>query len=159
VIEPDACGEGQQLGEDSGTESVQRASAVSFEAEAVFEGPEDALDALANPGQGRPARRLGLARRAQDRRAPSLRGLLFEVASGVTLAADDQLAAVQPDLEGSECDLALLLVGGGDDRGSEQMQAYASEPAAVTAAAMRRASGLQLRAPRGIDRAPALHRR
>jgi hypothetical protein len=63
-----------------------------------------------------PGPRLGLGRRAQDRRAEALAGGLFEVAAGVALVADHQLAAVQPDLEHAKRDVALLLWRGEDRR-------------------------------------------
>ena len=45
VVHPDAGGEREQLGSDAGTDAVQGAGVGAFEAEAVFECPEDALDA------------------------------------------------------------------------------------------------------------------
>jgi hypothetical protein len=48
VVEPDAGGEGEEFAGDAGSEAVQGAGVVAFESEAVFEGPEDALDALAD---------------------------------------------------------------------------------------------------------------
>jgi hypothetical protein len=67
---------------------------VAFEAEAVLERPEDRLDALADPRQHRPAPGLIVAGGPQDRGAEALARRVFEVAAGVALVADDELAAV-----------------------------------------------------------------
>ena len=61
VVEPDACGQSEEFGGDPGAQSVQGASPVTLEAEAVFERPEDRLDALADPRQRWSAMRLILA--------------------------------------------------------------------------------------------------
>ena len=89
VVEPDAGGEGEEFGGDPGAQSVQGARPVAFEAEAVFERPEDRFDALADPGQRRSVVRLVLAGGAQDRRAEALLGRGLEVAAGVALVGDD----------------------------------------------------------------------
>jgi len=99
VVQPDAGGQREQFGGDAGSSAVEGAGVVAFQAEAVFEGEEDRLDALADPGQHRPAARLVFAGRAQDPRPVALRGLGFELAAGIALVADDQLAAVQADGE------------------------------------------------------------
>jgi hypothetical protein len=78
--------------------------------------PEDRVDALADPRQHRAAARLVLARRPEDRCADLLGDPGFEVAAGVALVADDQLAAMQPDLKQPQRDVALLLIGRGEDR-------------------------------------------
>jgi hypothetical protein len=111
VVEPDACGQGEEFGGDPGAQPVQGARPVTLEAQAVFECPEDRLDALADPRQRRPAVRLVSAAGAQDRRAEALLGLGLEVAAGVALVGDDQLAAVQAALEQSQRDVALFLIG------------------------------------------------
>src|SRR5918999_837669 len=54
VVEGDAGGEGEQALADPCSQPVQGAGAVAFEAEQVFERPEDALDALADRRQVRP---------------------------------------------------------------------------------------------------------
>ena len=84
---------------------------MTFEAEPVFERPEDRFDALADPGQRRAVVRFVAAGGAQDRRAEVLLGVGFEVAAGVALVGDDQFAAVQPALEQSQRDVAFFLVG------------------------------------------------
>ena len=66
VVERDAGGECQEPLADACTQSVQGAGAVAFEAEQVFAGPEDALDALADRGQVRPGSGFVLAARADD---------------------------------------------------------------------------------------------
>jgi hypothetical protein len=136
VVEPDAGGEGEQLGGDPCSQSVQAAGAVAFEAEAVFEREEDRLDPLTDPRQDGPAAGFVLARGTQDPRAEALGGLGLEVASGVALVADDQLAAMQPDREQPQRDVAFFLVGGGQDRGpgravrgGQQVQPHAPKPA------------------------------
>jgi hypothetical protein len=95
---------------------VEAAGAVAFESETVFEGPEDRFDALADPGQRGSAGVLVAAGWAQDRCAEAFGDVGLEVAAGVALVADDQLAAVQPDLEQPQRDVAFVLVGGGEDR-------------------------------------------
>jgi len=69
VVEPDACDQREEFGGDPDAQPVKGARPVTLEPESVFEGPEDRLDALAHPGQRRPAVRLVSAARAQDRRA------------------------------------------------------------------------------------------
>jgi hypothetical protein len=49
VVEPDARGEREEFGGDSGPQSVEGADVVAFELEAVFKRPEDAFDAVADP--------------------------------------------------------------------------------------------------------------
>jgi len=95
VIEPDAGGEGEESGGDTGTESVQAAGVVAFQAEAVFERPEDALDPLTDRRQVRAAAGFDLASWAQHRRAEALRGGPFDVLAGVALVGNDRLAALQ----------------------------------------------------------------
>jgi hypothetical protein len=116
VVEPDAGGQCEQFGRDSCSEPVEAAGAVAFESETVFEGPEDRFDALADPGQRGSAGVLVAAGWAQDRCAEAFGDVGLEVAAGVALVADDQLAAVQPDLEQPQRDVAFVLVGGGEDR-------------------------------------------
>src|SRR5215210_7880866 len=118
VVEPDACGEGEEFGRDARSDAVQGAGVVAFEAEAVFQCPEDALDALADRGQVGAASGLVLAAGSQDGRAEALAGRGLEVAAGVALVGDDQLAAVQAACEEPERDIAFLLVGRGEDRGA-----------------------------------------
>ena len=72
VVECDGCGECQKAADDPGAQDVQGAGAVAFEREDVFGGPEDALDALADRGQMRPAAELVFAAGAQDLRAEPL---------------------------------------------------------------------------------------
>ena len=107
-----------------------------------------------------------LAGGPEDPRAEALGDVGLEVSAGVALVANDQLAAVQPDLKEAQRDIAFLLVGGGEDRGAgcavrrgEQVQAHAPEPAAVAAAVVVRAGRPKLRATGRFDGAPALDRR
>src|SRR5687768_6471105 len=53
VVERDRGGQSEQALADSGSEAVEGAGAVAFECQQVFEGPEDALDPLADRGQVR----------------------------------------------------------------------------------------------------------
>lgn len=99
VVEPDARGERQQLGGDACADAVQRAGVVSFKAEAVFECPEDALDALADRGEMWSAARLVLAAGAQNRRAEALADCGLEIVARVSLVGDVQLATMQPALQ------------------------------------------------------------
>ena len=62
VVEVDAGGEAEQSAADPGAQVVERAGAVSFEAELVFQCPEDALDALPD---GREARLGGVGSSAR----------------------------------------------------------------------------------------------
>jgi hypothetical protein len=48
VVERDAGGECEEFAGDAGAEAVEGAGVVALEAEAVFECPEDRLDALAD---------------------------------------------------------------------------------------------------------------
>src|SRR5579863_9789046 len=74
VVEPDAGGEGEEFGRDSGSEAVQGAGVVAFEPESVFERPEDRLDALTDRRQMRSLAGLVFAVGSEDRRVVPLRG-------------------------------------------------------------------------------------
>lgn len=107
---------------------------AALEAEAIFEGEQDRLDPLADPAEHRAAAGLVAARGTQNGGAVALGRGGFEVAAGLALLADDQLAAVQPDREQPERDVALLSVGGGEDRrpggavrGGQQVQPLGPE--------------------------------
>jgi hypothetical protein len=113
---------------------------VAFEGGEVFAGPEDALDALADAGEVRAVGGLVLACRSQQAGAHPLDGV-FEFLAGVALVGDDQFAAVQRPRQPPQRDVALLPIGGGEDRGpgcavrgGGRVQAKAEEPAAVAAA-------------------------
>jgi hypothetical protein len=54
--------------------------------------------------------------------AEAFGGGLFEVAAGMALVADHRLAAVPPDREPPQRDIAFLLVGGGQDRRARRSQ-------------------------------------
>jgi hypothetical protein len=86
---------------------------VVFDAEAVFEGPEDRLDPLDDPGDRRRVAGFVLAWRAQHRGAVVVGEVLGERPAGVALVADHHLAAAQADWEQPQRDVAFLLVGGG----------------------------------------------
>ena len=88
---------------------MEGAGVVALEPEAVFEGPEDRLNALADRRQVRPASGLGLALGSQDVCAVALGDGLGELCAGVALVADDGLAAVESDGEQTQCDVAFLL--------------------------------------------------
>jgi hypothetical protein len=139
---------------------------VSFRAESVFERPEDRLDPLTDPGQDGSVTGLVGPGGAQDRRAEALARRLFELAAGVALVADHQLAAVQTEFEQAQRDIALLLVGRRQDRGprgairrGQQMQSHAPKPAAMATAEVVRTGRRELRAARGLNRAATRHRR
>ena len=51
VVEPHAGGEREEFGGDAGAQAVEGSGAVAFEPEAVFERPEDRLDALSDRGE------------------------------------------------------------------------------------------------------------
>jgi len=51
VVEADRCGESEEACADAGSEAVEGAGAVPFEAEQVFAGLEDRFDSLADRGQ------------------------------------------------------------------------------------------------------------
>src|SRR4051794_35733084 len=85
VVQPDAGGQGEELGGDAGADAVHGAGVVAFESEAVFQRPEDALDALTDRREVRAAAGLVLAARAQDRRAEARGDGGLEVFAGVAL--------------------------------------------------------------------------
>jgi len=99
VVQPDAGGQCEEFGGDPGAEAVEAAGVVAFEAEAAFEGPEDAFDALSDRRDVRAASGLVLAAGAHDRGAEALVGGVLELIAGVALVGDDQLAAVQAPSE------------------------------------------------------------
>ena len=73
VVEPDAGGEGEEFAGDAGSEAVEGAGVVAFESEAVFEGPEDRLDALADRCEVRSRVGFVFAGGTQDQRSKSVR--------------------------------------------------------------------------------------
>src|SRR5215213_4586091 len=93
-VEVDAGGQGEQALGDSGAEVAQRAGAVAFEAEEFFAGPEDRFDPLADRSELRSGVGLVFAGGAQQRPA-ELGDRFSEVATGVALVANDELAAAQ----------------------------------------------------------------
>src|SRR3954447_14162659 len=86
VVERDAGGEGEQALTDACSEAVQGAGAVAFEAEQVFEGPEDAFDPLADRRQVRTGAGFVFAARAHDLCVAVAHGG-GKVAAGVALVA------------------------------------------------------------------------
>src|SRR5215211_4483024 len=141
VVEGDAGGEREQALADAGSEAVQRAGAVAFEGEQVFEGPEDALDALADWRQLRPWAGLVVAAWADDQRV-AVEHSGVELAAGVALVADhDQRAGARAAVDQVQADIAFVGLGAGErDRAwgaVEREQAVQAEPpeeAAVAAA-------------------------
>src|SRR6516164_313714 len=97
VVEPDAGGEGEEFAGDSGADAVQGAGVVAFEAEAVFERPEDRLDVLADRRQLSSSAGFVFAVGAQQQRAVALVDGGGELTADVALVGDDHLAAVQTD--------------------------------------------------------------
>src|SRR3954465_15219803 len=89
MVEGDAGGEREQALAEAGSEAVQGAGAVAFEAEQVFEGPEDALDPLADRGQVRAGAGFVFAAWADDQRvAVEHLGLKFAVFLALVLYHD-----------------------------------------------------------------------
>ena len=108
---------------------------------------------------------LVLTGRTEDLRAEPFGDLVLEVAAGVALVADHQLAAAQADREQPQRDVAFLVVGGSQDRGTwraigrgQQMQPHPPKPARMAAAVVMRAGRRQLRTTRGLDRTATLDR-
>src|SRR5690348_13768118 len=89
VVEADRGGEGEEAHSDAGSEAVQGAGAVAFEAEQVFAGLEDRLDPLADRGEMGAVSGFVFAAWADDR-GVEFGGELFELASGVALVADHE---------------------------------------------------------------------
>src|ERR1044072_6379472 len=146
VVQPDASGECEELGGDPCAQAVQSAGVVAFEAEAVFECPEDALDALADRREVRAVAGLVLALGTQDRRAEAFADGGLKRLAGVALVGDHELAAMQPAFHESERDVSLLLISGREDRcprgpvgRGEQMQPHPPEPSRMRAALVMRA--------------------
>jgi hypothetical protein len=96
MVEGDGGCEAAEACEDSFSESGQGACAVAFEGEQVFAGPEDALDALTDRGEVRPVAGFVFAARTDERRV-ALADLDGELASCVTLVAQEGLATVASD--------------------------------------------------------------
>ena len=95
VVEPYGRCEGQEACSDAGSQSFWGSGAVAFEGEDVFEGLEDRLDALADRSEaGASGGWFVGAWWACDDRAEGVDGV-FEALSGITLVADDCLAALQ----------------------------------------------------------------
>src|SRR6478735_10472260 len=114
---------------------------MALEAEPVLERPEDRLDPLADHREVNRALRLTLAIGPQDLRCEAILDLGGELPTRVALVADDLLAAAKCLGQEAQGDLALGLIGRGEDRcprgavgGAAQMQAHAPKPARVRAA-------------------------
>ena len=166
VVEPDAGGQGEEFGGDAGSEAVEGASVVAFQAELVFEGPEDRLDALPDGGEMRSAAGLVLAAGSQDQSAEALRHGGLELFAAVALVGDDRLSAAQPDGQHPQRDVAFAMVSRRQDRrsggavgGGQQVQSHPPKPPAVAAAVPIAARVGQLRTPDSLNRSSALHRR
>src|ERR1019366_1573150 len=165
VVEDDAGGEAEEALEDAFSDAWERAAAVAFEREEVFEGPEDRLDALADRREMRSMSGFVFAARPDDR------GVQFtdferEVAAGVALVAQQDLAAVPAGAgEQLEAHFALITLGRGERKRSgrairceDRMQPQAPEepggrgaPAVVGSVGERRAFGA-LTAASALDR-------
>ena len=87
VVEGDGGGEGEQPAGDSGAEAVECSSAVTLEGEDVFEGLEDALDALPEWSEVRALPAFVFADGTQDRDLEG-GGPRFELGAVVALVAD-----------------------------------------------------------------------
>src|SRR3954452_14341664 len=91
-VEADRGGGGEEALTEANAQSVQGAGAVAFEAEQVFECPEDRLDALADRRQLRAAAGFVGAAGADDGRGEGADGG-GEVAADVALVGDDDFPA------------------------------------------------------------------
>src|SRR3954452_251985 len=166
VVECDAGGQGEQALDDARPEAVQGAGAVAFERQEVFDGPEDALDPLADRGKVRSAAGLVLAARTDDQRlAVEHRG--SEVATGVALVTDhDHRAGALAAVDELQADVALVALWRGEgDRAwgaverEQAVQPKAPEESAV-AAAVAVVGGIgELAAAHRLDTARALNGR
>src|SRR4051795_12984944 len=105
VVERDAGCERKQFAGDASAQTDQRAGAVVFEAEAVFERPENRLDALRDAGQMQAVVGLGGACGAQNDGAEAFGGGGGEIPRGVALVADDRCAAAQREREQPQRDI------------------------------------------------------
>src|ERR1700742_2946287 len=165
VVERDAGGEREQALADAGSEAVQGAGAVAFEREQVFEGPEDALDPLADRGQVRSGAGFVFAAWADDQRLAGTHGG-GEVAAGVALVADhDQRPAALAAVDEVQADVAFVAFGAGErDRAwgaverEQPVQPEAPEEAAVAAAGAVVGGVAELAAAHALGRAGALDR-
>src|ERR1019366_5343628 len=166
VVEDDAGGETEEALEDAFSDAGERACAVAFECEEVFEGPEDRLDALADRREMRSRSGFVFAGRAHDRGVEPA-DLEREVAAGVALVAEQRLAARAAGAgEQLEADFALIALWRGERerswgavRGEDRMQPEAPEVAGMTGAPAVVGSVAQQRAFGGLTAASALDRR
>jgi hypothetical protein len=89
-VVPDAGVEGEEPLDDAGLESCGDAAAVAFEAELAFQGPDDGLDALAEPVRERALLLLVLAGGADQGQSQAAAGEeLLGALSGQALVGDD----------------------------------------------------------------------
>jgi hypothetical protein len=89
-VVPDAGVEGEEPLDDAGPESCGHAAAVAFEAELVLQGPDDGLDALAEPVRERARLVLVLAGGADQGQSQAVAGEeLLGVLAGQALVGDD----------------------------------------------------------------------
>src|SRR5579875_1775054 len=113
VVEADRGGDGQQPTGDPGAEAVQGAGAVSFEGEDVFEGFEDALDALTDRREVWSLSGLVFAARSDHGRVQP-RGGGLELSAGVALVGDDRERSDAVDaLEHPQTNVPLVLFRAG----------------------------------------------
>jgi hypothetical protein len=167
VVEVDAGGEAEQPAADAGAQVVQGACAVLFEAEQVFQCPEDAFDALPDRRQAQGARAFGFVRSAgADDRDPERLGVVGELAAGVPLVGHDRVTATgEARQQVFAGDLAFFAVGADEHRrawravrAAGQVQSEAPKPARVAAAVAVPGSVRELAAPGGVDAAAGLDR-
>src|ERR1019366_2547226 len=166
VVEDDAGGEAEEALEDAFSDPWERAAAVAFEREKVFEGPEDRLDALADRREMDASFGFVFAARPHDR-GVQLADLAREVAAGVALVAQQRLAARAVGAgEQFEADFALVTLGRGERKPSrgavrreDRMQPEAPEVAGMTGAPAVIGGVGERRALDGLTAASALDRR
>ncbi len=114
VVECDRCCEAAESCEDSFSEALEGAGAVSFEGEEVFAGPEDRLDPLADRREVRAVAGFVAAAGAQDRGIELLDSGEEFAASVVLIADHDLTAATLGAVQEGERDLFLVDLWGAE---------------------------------------------
>jgi len=140
MVEADAGGQAEEASEHALAQAGQSTSSMAFQREQILAGPEDRFDALADGSQVGAASGIVPSRRTHDEDAV-LGGGGGELAPGVALVADQDLAAVRRAPEELERHLAFAAGGIGERErpgravgSSQQMQAQAPVPARVSGA-------------------------
>src|SRR5680860_824368 len=165
LVVDEACGEREQPQRHSGADALQGPSAVGFEGELSLAGPEPRFDPLAHRSERPVASRFVLSVGSQEVRSEACH-LGFEVFAREALVGNDGIALELDAGEHLARHLALADVAGGKFEGdrhpvwrAEQVEAKAPEVAAVRAAVAIAGMPGELRAPGGLTRLAARHRR